>query len=110
MFLLQYVNKIYFDGELDIKTKDGLKDGMVKRKPISTDDPPMPNENKKNCNEDEVAGFVRPIKSPDFSIANPHDGDEDDLDDDPDSMEQPMIEAEEEEDYMGVEEEEDDMD
>ena len=29
---LQYVNKLYFDGELDFKTKAGLKEGMSKGK------------------------------------------------------------------------------
>ena len=33
------MNKLYFDGELDLKTKAGLKEGMSKNKSNTTDGP-----------------------------------------------------------------------
>jgi len=48
---LEYVNRIYFDGELDINSKKGLKNEMNNKKSISTDEQQMTKEFKSMENE-----------------------------------------------------------
>ena len=66
---LEYVNKIYLGGELELKSKGDFKNLM--KKPISTDNPAKPALHESNVNPQWSPEL--PIKSPDLSYCPPDD-------------------------------------